>query len=153
MSLGGSRRAVSLVRQPGGDDSRGGRRVTVPGPIDPEVMRGFCAGDEAAFSEIYRRVSGPMFTVSLAIAGCRDLAADAVQQAFIQAWRAAGSYSADTDMTPWLFSITRRASIDLWRRERRHLLAGRIGLWTRLSLVPPWKPRGRPGRCGRPLTS
>jgi RNA polymerase sigma-70 factor (ECF subfamily) len=97
--------------------------MSVIGRVDDEVLRGFTAGDDAAFAQVYRRYCGPMFAIALATVGRRDLAADVVQQAFIQAWRAAASYSAESDIAPWLFTITRRAAIDLWRRERRHVLA------------------------------
>jgi RNA polymerase sigma-70 factor, ECF subfamily len=98
--------------------------VAVTGRTDQDVLRGFAAGEEPAFAEIYRRYGGPMFVVALAAMGRRDLAADVVQQAFVQAWRAAASYSPDSDIAPWLFTITRRVAIDMWRRERRHVLAG-----------------------------
>jgi RNA polymerase sigma-70 factor (ECF subfamily) len=96
--------------------------VAVTGRADQDVLRGFAAGEEPAFAEIYQRYGGPMFAIALAIVGRRDLAADVVQQAFVQAWRAAASYSPDAAIAPWLFTITRRAAIDLWRRERRHFL-------------------------------
>lgn len=90
--------------------------------LDPEVLRRFAAGEDAAFTEVYRRFSGPMFAVALGTLGRRDLAADAVQQAFLQAWRAAASYAPEQEIAPWLCTITRRAAIDVWRRERRHVL-------------------------------
>jgi RNA polymerase sigma-70 factor (ECF subfamily) len=98
--------------------------LTETGGVDAKVLRAFALGDEAAFAEIYRRYCGPMFAIALATIGRRDLASDAVQQAFIQAWRAVATYSPESDVAPWLFTITRRAAIDLWRRERRHVLAG-----------------------------
>ena len=89
-------------------------------PLSDDLRRRFAAGEESAFAEVYRRYSGPMYAVALQAVGGRELAADVVQQAFLQAWRAAGSYSPDVDMGPWLFTITRRAAIDAYRRERRH---------------------------------
>ena len=88
--------------------------------LDPDTLRRFAAGDESAFSAVYRRYARPMFTVALQVVGRPELAADAVQQAFVQAWRAAPSYAAESDIAPWLFTITRRAAIDAWRKERRH---------------------------------
>jgi RNA polymerase sigma-70 factor (ECF subfamily) len=92
--------------------------------VEGEVLRRFAAGDDAAFSAVYRRYSGPMFTVALRTLGRREWAAEAVQQAFLQAWRAAGSFNADADIAPWLFTITHRAAVDVWRRERQHGLVG-----------------------------
>ncbi len=61
-----------------------------------------------------------MYTVAMRVVGRPELAADAVQQAFVQAWRGASSYSPGSDIAPWLFTITRRAAIDAWRKESRH---------------------------------
>lgn len=95
--------------------------MPVPAP-ETDVLRRFAAGDESAFAEVYERYARPMYTVAMQVLGRPELAADAVQQAFVQAWRAAGSYSPDADIAPWLFTITRRAAIDAWRKERRHVV-------------------------------
>lgn len=83
------------------------------------VLQRFAQGDEHAFTAVFRRYSAPMLCVAQRVLGSRELAADAVQQAFIQAWRSAGSCSPDLDIAPWLFTITHRTAIDLWRKERR----------------------------------
>jgi len=95
----------------------GETRGAVTERVDQEVVRRFAAGDDAAFSEIYRAYSGPMFTIALRTLGRRDTAADAVQQAFVQAWKAAASFAPEADVAPWLFTITRRTAIDLWRKS------------------------------------
>jgi len=92
----------------------------VDGVIDAEMLQGFAAGDDAAFEEVVRRFSGPMFAVAMATLGNRELAADAVQQALVAAWRASASFSPDSELAPWLYTITRRCAIDVWRRDRRH---------------------------------
>jgi RNA polymerase sigma-70 factor (ECF subfamily) len=79
----------------------------------------FRAGDEAALPQVYRRYAGAMYATAYNLLGNRDLAADAVQQAFIQAWRAASSFDPARGLQPWLYSITRRAAIDTYRRQRR----------------------------------
>ncbi len=96
--------------------------MPVTGPVDQEVVRRFAAGDDAAFEEIYQTCSGAMFSIALRTLGRSDTAADAVQQAFVQAWKAAASFTPEADVAPWLFTITRRTAIDLWRRERRDVL-------------------------------
>jgi RNA polymerase sigma-70 factor (ECF subfamily) len=90
------------------------------GELPADVLRRFAAGDETAFAQVYERYAGPMFTVALRALGRRDLAADVVQQAFLQAWRAAATVSPDAPIAPWLFTITRRCAIDAWRKESRH---------------------------------
>ncbi|MFE4922303.1 RNA polymerase sigma factor [Streptomyces sp. NPDC056661] len=79
----------------------------------------FSRGDETALPEMYRRYSAPMFATALSLLGNRDLAAEAVQQAFVQAWRAAAGFDPQRELQPWLYAITRRTAVDVYRRERR----------------------------------
>jgi RNA polymerase sigma-70 factor, ECF subfamily len=85
-----------------------------------ELNRRFASGDEDALRAVYDRYGGAMFAVALSVLGDRDLAGDCVQQAFVKAWRAAASFDAARELRPWLATITRRAAIDLYRREARH---------------------------------
>ncbi|WP_440074346.1 RNA polymerase sigma factor, partial [Streptosporangium sp. OZ121] len=74
--------------------------------------------DQHAFTEIFERYSGPMFATALSMLGHRELAADAVQEAFIKIWQAADTYDTTRDLQPWLFTITRRTAIDIYRKTR-----------------------------------
>jgi RNA polymerase sigma-70 factor (ECF subfamily) len=101
--------------------------MRVPGPEnctdertdEGSVVAGFRDGDPAAVRAVYRRYSGPMLTVARSMLGSRELADEAVQQAFVQAWRAAASYDPNRPLSSWLYAITRRVCIDLYRREHR----------------------------------
>jgi RNA polymerase sigma-70 factor (ECF subfamily) len=79
----------------------------------------FRDGDEAALIEAYRQFSGPMFATAFSLLGNRDLAADALQQAFVQAWRASATFDTTRGLQPWLYAITRRTAVDVYRRQRR----------------------------------
>jgi RNA polymerase sigma-70 factor (ECF subfamily) len=79
----------------------------------------FRAGDPAAVRAVYRAYSGLVFGVAYRILGDRTLAEDATQQAFLQAWRAAGTFETSREFGPWLATIARRAAIDVHRRETR----------------------------------
>ncbi|MFJ8589645.1 RNA polymerase sigma factor [Streptomyces sp. NPDC093595] len=79
----------------------------------------FKSGDESALSEMYSRYANSMFVTALSIVGHRDLAAEAVQQAFVQAWQAAARFDVSRELQPWLYAITRRAAIDAYRRAQR----------------------------------
>lgn len=88
--------------------------------ISPRVMRRFRDGDPGAVREVYDRYSRPVFTVAYRALGDRGLAEEAVQQTFLQAWRASSKFDIEKDPAPWLYAIARRVAIDLYRRERRH---------------------------------
>jgi RNA polymerase sigma-70 factor, ECF subfamily len=80
----------------------------------------FRAGDERALAELFDRYARPMLAVASHSLADRRLAEEAVQQAFVQAWRARSTFAPDRDPGPWLRSIVRRTAVDVWRRERRH---------------------------------
>lgn len=83
-------------------------------------MRRFRDGDEEAVRELYRQFGRPVFAVAFRALHDRGLAEEAVQQTFLQAWRAAARFEPEQDPGPWLYAIARRVTIDLYRRERRH---------------------------------
>lgn len=78
------------------------------------------AGEDDALAEVFDAYAGPMLAVATTLLGDRRLAEEAVQQAFVQAWRAAARFEPDRPLGPWLRSIVRRTAVDVWRRERRH---------------------------------
>ncbi|WP_018404283.1 sigma factor [Marinobacter gelidimuriae] len=54
--------------------------------------------DRDAFQQLYQMVSASMFGLCLKLAGQRDLAEDALQEAFIQIWHRAREYHTDRGM-------------------------------------------------------
>jgi RNA polymerase sigma-70 factor (ECF subfamily) len=89
-----------------------------PPPHDPELNRRFIAGEERAVREVYAEFGGPVTTVAASILKDRDHVGEAVQQTFLKAWRAAATFDPARELGPWLYSIARRTSIDIYRRER-----------------------------------
>lgn len=83
------------------------------------TLEAFRSGDPDAVRQIYRKFAGPVQTVVASIIGDPELRADAVQQTFVKAWKAASTFDADREMAPWLYSIARRTAIDVLRAERR----------------------------------
>ena len=89
------------------------------GPDDAELAAGFAAGEETAVRAVYARYAGPILTVAMGTLGKRDLADEVVQTTMLNAWRASSSFDPSRDLAPWLYSIARRAAIDVYRRESR----------------------------------
>jgi RNA polymerase sigma-70 factor, ECF subfamily len=86
---------------------------------DRELARRFAARDADSVRQLYARWAGPVLTVALGWLRDRDLAEEAVQETFVKAWRAAGSFDPQRDIGPWLYTIARRVAIDTGRRARR----------------------------------
>jgi RNA polymerase sigma-70 factor, ECF subfamily len=89
--------------------------------VDAQLLHRFRDGDPDAVREVYRLFAGPMTTVARSILVDNGLAADAVQQAFLQAWRASSTYDPQRPLSTWLYAITRRVCVDLYRRQRAHV--------------------------------
>lgn len=89
------------------------------GELPPELVRRFVDGDVEAVRAVHRRYAGALYAVARSMTSDRELAADAVQNAFVKAWRAADRFDPDRSLGPWLYAIARRATIDAIRRERR----------------------------------
>ena len=68
------------------------------------------AGDEAAFSALYRRHAGPLYRFALRMSGDAALAEDAVQDAFMALVRSSGSgFDAERgSLSAYLYGIVRR---------------------------------------------
>ena len=78
-------------------------------------------GDRNAYSELVRTHSQGVLNVVYRMCGNRDLAEDAAQEAFIQAWLRLSSYRQKASFRGWLYRIAVNAAIDMLRKEKRIL--------------------------------
>jgi RNA polymerase sigma-70 factor, ECF subfamily len=87
--------------------------------LEAETMRAYIAGDEQAFSTLFRSYA-PVLTGYFLRRGQRahDVS-DLVQQTFLQLHRARHEYRPGEPLRPWLFTIARNVSCDLLRRRQR----------------------------------
>jgi RNA polymerase sigma-70 factor (ECF subfamily) len=86
---------------------------------DAALLARHVAGDGGvAFGELFRRHRDRMFAVAMRTTGQRELAADAVQEAFISAFRRAEAYRGEAAVTTWLHRIVVNACLDRLRREK-----------------------------------
>jgi RNA polymerase sigma-70 factor (ECF subfamily) len=74
-------------------------------------------GDRDAFAELVRLHQDRLWRIALRTLGDPDDASDAVQDALVSAYRAAGSYRGDAAVTTWLHRIVVNACLDLVRRR------------------------------------
>jgi RNA polymerase sigma-70 factor (ECF subfamily) len=76
------------------------------------------AGDEAAFAQLVAAYHTDMARVALVIGGDRELAEDAVQSAWLVAWKKLHSLRDPDRVRPWLLSVTANEARQLVRRRR-----------------------------------
>jgi RNA polymerase sigma-70 factor (ECF subfamily) len=84
---------------------------------DADLLHRHIGGDQQAFSEIVRRHRDRMWAVALRTLGDPDEAADAVQDAFVSAYRKAKSFRGEAAVTTWLHRIVVNACLDRMRRK------------------------------------
>ena len=76
-------------------------------------------GDRAAFKRLYELSSGHLYAVILRIQRDRNLAEDLLQEVYVNAWKAAGSFDAQrAQPLTWLTHIARNKAIDSLRRAQ-----------------------------------
>lgn len=88
---------------------------------DLALARLAAAGDREAFKSIVDSNKQRMFTVARSVLKEAELAEDAVQEAFIKAYRALGEFKGQSRLSTWLHRITYLTAIDLQRQRSRHL--------------------------------
>jgi RNA polymerase sigma factor (sigma-70 family) len=87
-------------------------------PSDEALLAGFGSGDETAAAAFVRRFQRRVYGLTLAVLHDEGRAADAAQDAFVRAWRHAGSFDPRRgSVTTWLLAIARNVAIDRRRTE------------------------------------
>ena len=84
---------------------------------DKELLAKHAQGDPRAFSVLVSRHRDRMWAVALRTIGDQEEAADALQDAFLSAYRAAGKFRGESAVTTWLHRIVVNACLDRLRRR------------------------------------
>ena len=90
--------------------------------IDPEekaLLEALRAGDEAAYEKLVREHTGRMLSVARRFLREEDDARDAVQDAFVSAFRAIGNFEGGSRISTWLHRIVVNAALMKLRTRRR----------------------------------
>ena len=74
-------------------------------------------GDASAFERLYQATCAKLYGVVLRILRRHDLAADVMEEAYLQIWQRAGEFNpAQSTPLAWMVAIARRLAIDLSRQ-------------------------------------
>ena len=77
-------------------------------------------GEEPALAELYDRFGRIAYGLALRVVRDRNLAEDAVQEAFLALWRTASRFIPErAKASTWILTIVHRRAIDVVRREER----------------------------------
>lgn len=93
-------------------------------PSETELVDRARSGDDEAFRLLVERHSRGVFRAAYRVTGNSADADDVVQETFLRAYRALGTFDARASITTWLNRIAINCSLDLidsrGRRESRH---------------------------------
>jgi len=87
---------------------------------DDAVLDLLARSDDSALAELYDRYGGPAYRLALRVVRDASLAQDAVQDAFLTAWRTASGFDPRRgSVSTWLLTLVHRRAVDVVRREDR----------------------------------
>lgn len=88
--------------------------------IDRDMLARVARSDQAAFAQLYDRLSAPLYSLALRMLGDSAEAQDALQEVFLQIWRRAPRYdAAQSSVFSWATLMTRSRVIDRLRARGR----------------------------------
>ena len=95
-------------------------KTSVPVPSDAssdaELVSLSLAGNDAAFAQIMRRYNRLLFRTARSILKNDDDTQDALQEAYLHAWRALASFRSDARLSTWLVRIVVNEALGRLRR-------------------------------------
>lgn len=93
------------------------------GMADAALAERAAAGDDAAFERIMRRHNRLLFRTARSILKSDAEAEDALQEAYLRAWRALGSFRSEARLSTWLVRIVINEALGRLRRRGAQVLA------------------------------
>jgi RNA polymerase sigma-70 factor (ECF subfamily) len=86
---------------------------------DMELLSRVGQGDENAMETVFRRYSGPVYSVALRVLHDSGQAEDVLQEIFLRLWRKPAAFvQGRGSLGAWLVVVTRNRAIDLLRRRK-----------------------------------
>ena len=85
----------------------------------PQVVASAASGDEVAFARLVAAFNGEMHRVCVVVARDRVIAEEAVQAAWLIAWRKLGKVRDPERVRPWLVSVAVNEVKQLLRKQHR----------------------------------
>jgi len=85
---------------------------------DDELVRQAQGGDTRAFDELVRRYRDKVYRLSFKILRHEEDAAEALQDAFLSAYRGLKNFKAESTFSTWLYRIATNASLMKYRKRR-----------------------------------
>lgn len=114
----------------------GTSKQRLEGPSDAEAVEGARQGDHAAFRVLVERYQGRAYRLALRVLRDEESARDAVQEAFLKAYRSLDRFQGRSSFYTWFYRLVLNLCLDMRRRDRsdRHVE------WAEELMHPPDQP-------------
>jgi len=90
---------------------------------DAELVRLAQAGDRRAFDELVKRYRDKVYRLAFKILRHEEDAAEALQDAFLSAFRGLKNFKAESTFSTWLYRITTNAALMKYRKRRDNVVS------------------------------
>jgi RNA polymerase sigma factor (sigma-70 family) len=87
-------------------------------PTDYEMYRAAIYGDAESFEMVIRKISRPLFAIAFGALQNREEAEDAVQDAFVKAWKSRWQVRNPEKFPAWISTVVRNRAHDILMRRR-----------------------------------
>lgn len=94
--------------------------------VERELIRKCQAGDSRFYEPLVRAYERPALRAALGFLGDPDDARDAVQDAFVDAFKSLARFDADRPFAPWFYRILRNGCHDRLRRRKPRFALERL---------------------------
>ncbi|MCZ6836304.1 MAG: sigma-70 family RNA polymerase sigma factor [Planctomycetota bacterium] len=114
---------------------------------ESELLSALKRGDSDAYERLVREYGGRLYAAAYRVLGRETDAQDAVQDAFVSAFRALDTFEGQSMLSTWLYRITVNAALQILRKRRNRpersmddLLPGFYEDGHRKNPKPTWSP-------------
>ena len=95
-------------------------------PMEAQLIREITAGDKGSFRKLYEMYADAALRTAIGATGDRELAKDAVQEAFIRVYRSLHSFDTDRPFKPWFYRILINECSRLLRKRPKVISLNRL---------------------------
>ncbi len=101
--------------------------MSPPDASDEDLLQRMLAGDEDAFTALYRRKQAGIFRFALQMSGSQAIAEDVTQEVFLELLRDAPDYNpARGSLAAYLYGMARHQTLSCLRRRRGEVLLAAV---------------------------
>ncbi len=97
-----------------------GSYIATVAPLEANLVDRVQNRDESAFSELFSRFRPKIFNTALRILKEEQSAEDALQETFLNVYRAAGRFRGDSKFGTWINRITINVCLEILRKNKKH---------------------------------